>query len=81
VVQANLDSFYLLFIHCICIAVGDSAIKSGNRINIGGVMASVLTWSAVDRGFEPRSGETEDYKIGICCFPAKHAALRRKSKD
>jgi hypothetical protein len=22
-----------------------------------------------------------DYKIGICCFSAKHAALRRKSKD
>jgi len=25
--------------------------------------------------------ETKDYKIGICCFSAKHAALRRKSKD
>jgi hypothetical protein len=37
--------------------------------------------SAVDRGFEPRSGQTKDYKIGICCFSAKHAALRRKSKD
>jgi hypothetical protein len=24
---------------------------------------------------------TGDYKIGICCFSAKHAALRRKSKD
>ena len=22
-----------------------------------------------------------DYKIGICCFSTKHAALRRKSKD
>jgi len=22
-----------------------------------------------------------DYKIGICCFSAKHAAPRRKSKD
>jgi hypothetical protein len=32
-------------------------------------------------GFEPRSGQTKDYKIGICCFSAKHAALRRKSKD
>ena len=48
---------------------------------IGGVMDSVLTSSAVDRGFEPRSGKTKDYKIGICCFPSKHAALRRKSKD
>jgi hypothetical protein len=48
---------------------------------IGGVMISVLALGAVDRGFEPRSGQTKDYKIGICCFSAKHAALRRKSKD
>ena len=48
---------------------------------IGGVMVSVLASSAVDRGFEPRSGQTKNYKIGICCFSAKHAALRRKSKD
>jgi hypothetical protein len=33
----------------------------------------------VDRGFEPRSGKTKDYEIGICCFSAKHAALRRKN--
>jgi hypothetical protein len=44
-------------------------------------MVSVLVSSAVDREFEPRSGQTKDYKIGICCFSAKHAALRRKSKD
>jgi hypothetical protein len=43
-------------------------------------MVSLLASSAVDRGFEPRSGQTKDYKIGICCFSAKHA-LRRKSKD
>jgi len=36
---------------------------------------------AVDRGFEPQMGQTKDYKIGMCCFSAKHAALRRKSKD
>ena len=44
-------------------------------------MVRVLASSAVDRGFEPRSGKTKDYKIGICCFFAKHAALRKKSKD
>ena len=44
-------------------------------------MFSVLTSIAVDRGFEPRSGQTKDYNIGMCCFSAKHAALRRKSKD
>ena len=47
----------------------------------GGVMVSVLASSVVDRGFEPRSGQTKDYAIGICCFSAKHAPLRRKSKD
>ena len=31
--------------------------------------------------FYRRSGHTTDYKIGICCFSAKHTALRRKSKD
>jgi hypothetical protein len=44
-------------------------------------MVSVLASSAVDRGFEPRSGQTKDYAIYICCFSAKHAALRGKSKD
>ena len=48
---------------------------------IGGVVVSVLASSAVDDGFEPRSGQSKDYKIGICCFSAKHTALRRKSKD
>ena len=44
-------------------------------------MLSVLASSAVYHGLEPRSGQTKDYKIGICCFSAKHAALRSKSKD
>jgi hypothetical protein len=50
-----------------------------NRID--GVMVSVLASSAEVRGFEPRSGQTKDYEIGICCLSTKHAALRRKSKD
>ena len=33
---------------------------------------------SVDRGFAPQSGQTKDYKIGICCFSA---ASRSKSKD
>jgi hypothetical protein len=48
---------------------------------IGGLMVSVLASSAVDRVFEPRSGQTKDHKIVMCCFSARHAALRRKSKD
>ena len=49
--------------------------------HIGGVMVRVLAFNAVDRGFEPRLAKTKDYKIGFCCYSAKHAALRRKSKD
>ena len=37
--------------------------------------------SVVDCGFELQSGQTKDCKIGMCCFPAKHATLRRKIKD
>jgi hypothetical protein len=47
----------------------------------GGVMVSVLASSAVDRRFKPRLGQPKDYKIGICCFSAKHTALWSKSKD
>ena len=41
---------------------------------IGGVMVSMLASSAVDRGYESRSGKTKDYKNDICCFSAKHAS-------
>jgi hypothetical protein len=44
-------------------------------------MVRVLASSVVNRGFDPRSGQTKDYAIGICCFSAKHSALRSKSKD
>ena len=44
-------------------------------------MVRVLASSAVDRGFAHRSSQTKDYKIGMCCFSAKHAALRRTSRD
>ena len=53
-----------------------------NNFNrISGVMVSVPSSSAVDHGFEARSGKTQDFKIGICCFSAKLAAFWRKSKD
>ena len=44
---------------------------------ISGVMVSMLVSSEVDRGFESQSGKIKDFKISICCFSAKHAALRR----
>ena len=40
--------------------------------DIGCEMISVFSSSAVDRVFEPRSGQTKDYKIDIICFSAKH---------
>ena len=48
---------------------------------IDGVMVGVLASSSLDRGFESRSGQTKDNKIGTCCFSAKLAALWRKNKD
>jgi hypothetical protein len=44
-------------------------------------MISVLTTSVVDCVFKAWSGHTKDYKIDICYFSTKHAALRTKSKD
>jgi len=41
----------------------------------------VLASSAVDDVLEPRSGKTNDYKIGVCCFSAKQTTLSGKSKD
>jgi hypothetical protein len=49
--------------------------------HIGSVMVSVLASSAVDRGFEHRSVQTRDYRIGMCCFSTRHTALMRKRKD
>ena len=48
---------------------------------IGDVIVSVFALSSVDHGFQARSVQTKLYKIGICWFSAKHAALRRKRKD
>ena len=53
-----------------------------NINHIFGVMVSALASSAVDRVFESRSVQTKDHKIiDMCCFPAKHATLRKKNKD
>ena len=34
---------------------------------------------SISKIFEP--DQTKVYIIGICCFSAKHAAIRRKNKD
>jgi hypothetical protein len=41
-------------------------------------MVSMLDSTGVGRGFEPLSGQTKDYKIGICCFSTKHAAITKE---
>ena len=48
---------------------------------ISGVMVSIVASSGLDRGVKSCSGQTKDYKVGICCFSAKHAALMRKRQD
>ena len=47
---------------------------------IGGVMVSVLTSSAVDRGFE-LSGQTKDYKLVFVVSPlsTQHYGVRAKT--
>jgi len=46
------------------------------------VVVLVVHWLACSsHGFVSRPVQTEEYKIGICCFSVKQAALRRKSKD
>ena len=44
------------------------------------VMVSVFVSSEVDCVFEPLSGKTTDFKIGICCFSVVHAALKNNGK-
>jgi uncharacterized protein YxjI len=43
------------------------------------VMVIVLTSNVLDHGFKLQSDRTKDYKIGICCFSAKHQGIRSKT--
>ena len=63
---------------CIC---WETDQKCSPKTLIGSVIVSVLASSAVDRGFESRSGQTKDYQLVFVAYNAKHAELRRKSKD
>ena len=40
-------------------------------------IVSVLASKDINREFAPRSGQTEDNAICICCFSTKNAELRR----
>ena len=59
----------------------DSSNFSNTIHHIGSVMVSILTSSVVNVGFEPRSSQTKDYKIGVCCFFAKHAEKEQRLVD
>jgi uncharacterized membrane protein (Fun14 family) len=61
--------FFFLSYLCVLNIVGFVSIST-LLDHIGGVMVSVLALSAVDREFEPQTGQIKDYKIGICCFSA-----------
>jgi hypothetical protein len=45
------------------------------------IMFSMLASSVVDRVFEPWSGQTKHYKIGMFFFSAEQATFRIKNKD
>ena len=53
-------------------------INSTDRI--GGAMVNVIDLCAADHGFEPRSGQTREYKISTCCYPTNHALSNINSK-
>jgi hypothetical protein len=66
----------------VCVCTCYLQIVSLNLKNrIGGIMVRLFVSSAIDCVFEPRSGQTKDYKIGICCFSVKHVTLRGKSEN
>ena len=44
-------------------------------------MVTVFASRVVARGFEPRSGQANDYKIGICCLATQHTELKSRNKD
>ena len=44
--------------------------QNGFLSDIGGVMVSILALSVLDPWDRAQSGQTKDYKIGICCFSA-----------
>jgi hypothetical protein len=70
----------IIYVDNICIR-RETDQKFSPKILIGSVIVSVLAPSAVDRGFESRSGQIKDYQLVFVAYNAKHAELRRKSKD
>jgi hypothetical protein len=66
-----------------CMDMFDFMVQSSGNLNLYIKRELPYRWCngfVVDCGFEPRSGQTKYYKIGICCFSDKHVALRRNSR-
>jgi hypothetical protein len=82
VVQCNciVTLYVVIYIDNICIR-WETDQKCSPKTLIGSVIVSVLALSAVDRGFEYRSDQTKNYQLVCVAYNAKHAELRRKSKD
>jgi hypothetical protein len=70
----------VIYVDNICIR-WETDQKCSSKTLIGSVIVSALAASAVDRGLDSRSGQTKDYQIVFVAYNAKHAELRRKSKD
>ena len=49
--------------------------------HISGVMVNVFALSAVGLWFKPRSGQTNDYKIDICCIKEKEQRRARNQEN
>ena len=70
----------VIYVDNICIC-WETDQKCSPKTLIGSVIVSVLASSAVYRGFKSRSDQTKDYQLVFVAYNAKHAELRRKSKD
>ena len=72
---------------CFFVLIGNSwwlswaDIFSSEPNHISGVMVSVLASHAEDRGLNLCFVKFKTLKNGVCCFSAKHAAFRSKSKE
>ena len=54
------------------------SIKYNVLLFFGCVIASMLNSCMVDRGFEPRSGQTKDCTVGISYFHAIHSIKEKE---
>jgi hypothetical protein len=79
----NLEFYFLLHVYfmlnngtcCKMYSIKLVTVKN----SICGIMDSMFASTAVECDFEPWSGETKDYNIGICCSSTKHLGVGAKT--